>query len=164
MLTQTSRPKPLNNWIHTGSIWAKLPIVCPGNAEDYSISWWLWWRAMQPAWRAQTLSCDLRGTGEFNWNETRKGAENGFILVVLSVGVWFRGLEKERGKWWCGDALKEVHWVLDQMLTSGSAEAATSVLGKRAYINTSSSTVSQNKRKRSNRYVYYAQLCPLELC
>lgn len=110
---------------------------------------------MQPSCRAKTLEYDLRGHGGWDWDETRKGSQNGFILIILSVGVWFRGLEKERGEWWCGDALRDVHWVLDQMLTSGCAAAAAS-LGKRARPNGSNSTASQNKRKKPNQYVHYS--------
>ncbi|KAF7976044.1 hypothetical protein HWV62_7950 [Athelia sp. TMB] len=127
VLIPTHRPAPLSNWIHDGCVWDELPNIVPGIAQDYSTSWWLWWRAMQPAWRAESLSQDLRGTGDFNWGETRKGTQNGFFLMVLSVGLWLRGRGKGRDEWRCGDALREVHWVIGQMLNSGNSPT----LGKR---------------------------------
>lgn len=85
---------------------------------------------MQPTWRAETLSRELRGAGDYNWDILRKGTQNGFFMVILSLGLWLRGLQnkEEKGRWPCGDAMKEVDWVLGQMITSGE----TLVLTKRA--------------------------------
>ncbi|KZP28681.1 hypothetical protein FIBSPDRAFT_669240, partial [Athelia psychrophila] len=108
MLASSNRPAQVGVWIHDSRPWNEMPVIGPGVAEDYSTSWWLWWKSLQPSWRANTFSRDLRGTGTFDWNETRKGSQNGFFLVILSLGWWFKG---EKGRWWCADAIKDVEWV-----------------------------------------------------
>lgn len=120
VLSTANRPAQLGIWIHQSRPWHNIPIIHVGAVEDYSTSWWLWWRAIQPAWRGAALSRDLRLTGEFNWNETRKGSSNGFFLVILSLGLWLSGDKKGKGKgkWGCSDAMKDVEWVLDQMVVS----------------------------------------------
>lgn len=121
MLSATNRPAPIGIWIHDGRHWADLPIIGPGVIEDYSTSWWLWWKSLQPTWRAETLSRDFRGVGDYDWDELRKGTQNGFFVLILSLGLWLRGLQnkEEKGRWPCGDAISEVEWVLDQMIASG---------------------------------------------
>ncbi|KAF7967411.1 hypothetical protein HWV62_34381 [Athelia sp. TMB] len=118
VLSQTERPKPIGIWIQHNRPWDKLPIPRLQDAvEDFSISWWLWWRSLQPVWRADSLSHDLRRTGEFNWDETRKGGSNGFFLVILALGLWFEGDKRTntKGKGGFGEAIGDVEWVVDQM-------------------------------------------------
>lgn len=129
MLSSTHRPAPLGVWINEARSWDSLPAISSGNIEDYSTSWWLWWKSLQPPWRSSTLSRDLRGIGDYNWDDLRKGTQNGFFLVILSIGLWLRSLDNdmERGKWPCGDAMREVEWALDQMIMYGERSS----LGKR---------------------------------
>lgn len=131
MLSATNRPAPIGIWIHNGRHWADLPIIGPGIIEDYSTSWWLWWKSLQPTWRAETLSRDFRGVGDYDWDELRKGTQNGYFVLILSLGLWLRGLQNkgEKGRWPCGDAMREVEWVLDQMIASGQVLSMS--LGKR---------------------------------
>lgn len=124
MLSNVNRPAQIGIWLHNGRPWDDMPVISPGVAEDYSTSWWLWWKSLQPSWRSDTLSRDLRATGVFNWSETLKGSQNGFFLLIASLGWWFKG---ERGMWWCGDAIKDVEWVLDQMIMGADSTS----LGKR---------------------------------
>ncbi|KZP10427.1 hypothetical protein FIBSPDRAFT_698212, partial [Athelia psychrophila] len=116
-LSTTSRPAQIGIWLHNSRPWNGMPFIGPNVVEDYSISWWLWWRSLQPTWRVVSLSRNLRdSTGEFTWQETRKGSASGFYLVILSLGWWRQGLGEDReAEWWCGDAMKDVEWVLDQM-------------------------------------------------
>ncbi|KZP13251.1 hypothetical protein FIBSPDRAFT_666950, partial [Athelia psychrophila] len=111
-LSPTNRPAQIGVWLHNSCPWEDMPVIGPNVVEDYSTSWWLWWRSLQPTWRAQNLSQDLRNTGEFTWKETRKGSPSGFFLVILSLGWWHHGLRDDRGgEWQCGDAMREVEWV-----------------------------------------------------
>ncbi|KZP18046.1 hypothetical protein FIBSPDRAFT_671037, partial [Athelia psychrophila] len=87
-LSVTNRPAQIGIWIHQSRPWDAMPVIGHNVVEDYSILWWLWWRSLQPAWRAETLSRDLRGKGQFTWQETRKGSSSGFFLVILSLGWW----------------------------------------------------------------------------
>lgn len=118
MISSIHRPAPLGVWINEGRSWESLPVISSGNIEDYSTSWWLWWRSLQPSWRTSTLSRDLRSTGDYNWDHLRKGTQNGFFVVIMSIGLWLGGMDNnmERGRWPCGDAMREVEWVLDQMV------------------------------------------------
>lgn len=145
ILASTGRPAPIGVWIHDGRSWDSVPFIGPGIVQDYSTSWWLWWRSLQPTWRAATLTRDLRGTGDYKWDMLRKGTQNGFFVIILSLGLWLRGLhnDAEKGQWPCGDAMGEVEWVLDQMLTSSDSLA----VRKRALSN-STSKAPQSKRSR----------------
>ncbi|KZP04965.1 hypothetical protein FIBSPDRAFT_673419, partial [Athelia psychrophila] len=89
MLSNVNRPAQIGIWLHNGRPWDDMPVISPGVAEDYSTSWWLWWKSLQPSWRSDTLSRDLRATGVFNWSETLKGSQNGFFLLIASLGWWF---------------------------------------------------------------------------
>ncbi|KAF7978594.1 hypothetical protein HWV62_45316 [Athelia sp. TMB] len=148
VLSSINRPAELGIWINKGRPWNDLPRIYSGTAEDYSMSWWLWWRSLQPAWRRRTatLSLDLRGTGAYTWDETRKGSISGFFVVLVSLGIWLHGLRNDKGsKWWCGSAMNDVEWVLNQMLTSGS----TSLLGKRT--SNESDRPLPSKRQRNTK-------------
>ncbi|KAF7982531.1 hypothetical protein HWV62_28154 [Athelia sp. TMB] len=145
MLSVTNRPTQIGVWINANRPWNKIPPIGPGASEDYSTSWWLWWRSLQPEWRRLDLSCDLRGHGgsDWNWDESRKGSQNGFSIVILSLGWWFAGLKTAKGKWGCGSAMKDVEWVLDQMLAS----SASATLGKRTHGDASSGPPSKRGKK-----------------
>ncbi|KAF7965908.1 hypothetical protein HWV62_40972 [Athelia sp. TMB] len=128
MLSITNRPAQIGVWINSNRPWNDIPHIGPGVSEDYSTSWWLWWKLLQPEWRSLDFSRDLRGHGDYNWDETRKGSQNGFGIVLLSLGWWFSGLKTSKGKWGCARAMEDVIWVLDQMLASGQSAS----LGKRS--------------------------------
>lgn len=149
MLSANNQPAPIGVWIHDGRSWDAMPHIGPGIVQDYSTSWWIWWKSMQPSWRANNLSRDLRGTaGDYNWDNLRKETQNGFFVVILSLGLWLRGLKNngENGQWPCGDAMRDVEWVLGQMLTSGEAAA----LGKRA-LSSGSAGAPPSQRSRNNK-------------
>lgn len=102
-------------------------------APQYSSTWWSWWKALQPAWRALSLSQDLRATGDFDWRQTDKGSRNGIFSVIVALGWWLLGVKNGSGAVdGCVTAMTDVAWVLDQMITSKVLQTvALGPLGKR---------------------------------
>lgn len=134
-LTNTNRPTEYNVWLHRSRKWDEMPDIDAMLTPQYSSMWWSWWKTLQPAWRALSLTQDLRGTRGFDWSQTRKGSQNGLFTVILTLGWWLLGIKNGSGSGMegCMAAVNDVAWVLDQMIAAENLvqTATSSPLGKR---------------------------------
>ncbi|KAI0692694.1 hypothetical protein C8T65DRAFT_586407 [Cerioporus squamosus] len=108
------RPTAIANWMRLDRrVHAKIPKLPP--VEEYAASWWAWWLSLQPEWRAMDSAGRPLRSGEGPWDDLVQPGQNGMLLVLLSL-VWWHGLvsESSRGDW--DAAVRDVAWVLDQMV------------------------------------------------
>lgn len=146
------RPDVITAWQKKGRKYDAMPDISD-QLSQYSTSWWLWWRNLQPSWRLASdskLSLSGQVPSSVNWSMTEKGTANGFFIIVLALGWWALGLKYADD---CGTqdhndfsrALGEATWVLDQMeLVSNHG------LGKRAR----DSNDNNGNTIRSKRFVF----------
>lgn len=106
--------------------------------NSFATSWEGWYTHLQPDWRIETLADDdadgmslTRDPPEdaviSDWPELKKGSQNGFFLLLLSLGWWGLGAsdqgEDALGRW--GYAFDDLRWVLE-FLVSGEADGVES--------------------------------------
>ena len=105
-----------------------------------------WWSAIQPHWR---------DTGEWpwvkedaagrDWGHLVDGGKDGLFLVVVSLGWWIHARDlSEESK--VDDAVMDVVWVLDNIISLLAADAATSD-------SVSDSSVSSRPRQKRTKSV-----------
>ncbi len=108
------RPTAIADWMRLDRrVHAKVPKLPP--VEEYAASWWAWWISLQPEWRAMDSAGRPLRNGEGPWDDLVQPGQNGMLLVLLSL-VWWHGIapESSRGDW--DAAVRDVAWVLDQMV------------------------------------------------
>jgi hypothetical protein len=109
------RPEVVASWLKYGRKLDSPPVLT--DLPAFIKSWWLWWTNLQPDWRKTadgTLLRDVDG----DWLSLRKGGNNGFFMIVLTLSWWLRaidGVVEAEGE--ISKAFSDVNWVLDHLLS-----------------------------------------------
>lgn len=95
--------------------------------RSFGDGWEAWYAGLQPKWRVLandssttvTLSQDPPDDAVLSdWSEIKKGSQNGFFLLILTLGWWGVGASDqgpdELERW--AAALDELRWVLEFLL------------------------------------------------
>ncbi|TDL23122.1 hypothetical protein BD410DRAFT_686583, partial [Rickenella mellea] len=106
-LGTTHRPSQIEYWVSRGR--KGTPDI--GNIASFAKGWWLWWAALQPAWR--TFSSDGRPciAGEGSWEALRKPGRNGLLSVLATLVWWRKELGEDATPDWEG-AVFDVEWAM----------------------------------------------------
>jgi hypothetical protein len=86
------------------------------------MSWWKWWEGLQPPTclkggeLIRELACELESD---SWEETRKGSQNGFFTVLLTLAWWRKAAAAASDVVHFKAAFDNVSWVADCMLRAG---------------------------------------------
>jgi hypothetical protein len=105
-------------WLKNGRKYTNMPKLTDSDA--FSLSWWVWWRSLQPECRLLedgTLGQDVPDTNEA-WEKVCRGGRNGFVIIVLTLSWWITAFD---GKVEDEDllcAVADVTWVLGCMVQS----------------------------------------------
>ena len=115
-LTTTGRPQELADWIQR-----RQPLESPPPINDASMfgeCWRAWWKSMQPVTRGGE-GWPLERTVEVSeeWSKLLKGGLNGFMLVPLTIVWWMKAPQVVSKREECLQALADVAWVLEEMVT-----------------------------------------------
>lgn len=115
-LTTTGRPQELADWIQR-----RRPLESPPPINDASMfgeCWRAWWKSMQPGTRGGE-GWPLERTVEVSeeWSKLLKGGLNGFMLVPLTIVWWMKAPQVVSKREECLQALADVAWVLEEMVT-----------------------------------------------
>jgi hypothetical protein len=87
----------------------------------YVKAWHAWWRELQPKSHLTQQGTELLqqvGAGE-TWVELRKGSQNGFYMVVLTLSWWKKAAITSPQQKAFSAALEDALWAVDQMLRIG---------------------------------------------
>lgn len=119
-ISNVNRPSEYNLWIQGRHNWDEMLDIDGLIAPQFSSSWWLWWKALQPSWRSDSLSQDLRSVPVFDWSQTRKGSQNSLFTVILVLGWWILGVQNGSGagREQYTRAMSDVSWAINQMTFS----------------------------------------------
>ena len=87
--------------------------------------WVQWWSAAQPEWRDTERWPFLQDGTAGDWGRLSSGGKDGLFLVVVSLGWWVHARDPAAD---CklDAAISDVSWVLEQLITSLSADAIAS--------------------------------------
>lgn len=114
-LAGTGRPPALKAWQLLPRQLSRPPPL--GKLTAYSKMWNEWWRALQPGWRVGTEGRMVtRKTPDETWRDLMKAGENGFSFLLLSLAWWIEQVKTKSERSECLRALKDVSWVLLQMV------------------------------------------------
>jgi hypothetical protein len=107
-------------WLKNGRKYYSPPKI--ENIDEFSKSWWVWWRALQPKWRIMTdgsLLKQLPEDGE-TWANIYKGGSNGFFMLILTLAWWLVAINGNTEEDGFNLALVDTMWVLDGMIAMPS--------------------------------------------
>jgi hypothetical protein len=114
----TYRPKQVARWINYGRKYDAQPDLTK-ELPAFSTSWWTWWKALQPdSCIGDGGKLTREAQGEL-WEEMRKGSQNGFFMVILTLAWWREAAVKANDTTGFTTALNDVSWVVDHMLRPG---------------------------------------------
>ena len=121
-LSITSRPEEVSAWIKARSYKPELIPFIP-DVASYHEKWTTWWASCQPAWRQNKgwpLPRDDSSGG--NWSlKTGARGQNGLFLVVISTTWWASSIQSEADWISFDEAVDDIRWVIDQVITTLSA-------------------------------------------
>lgn len=100
-----------------------------GYVTRFGNDWLSWYRSLQPDWRTESESAQPTHslsqdppdfvTEPYDWDEVKKGSQNGFFLLLLTLGWWGVGAfdqdATELERW--GEAFDDVRWLLDMLIS-----------------------------------------------
>ena len=113
-----SRPNEVSMWMKARLFDPKhIPFISdPGL---YAREWTEWWTLCQPAWR-QGKGWPLPKDNQTatNWCKFAYRGQNGLFLVVMSTTWWASSIQSAKD--WAGfdEAVEDIQWVLDQVISS----------------------------------------------
>jgi hypothetical protein len=121
------RPHQVGGWIGRGRKWM-LPPALPSElgereaANTWIGGWWKWWQSLQPKERgAEIESEELMRPASADWSQmARMYSKNGLLQVMATLSWWGAAAKRreEDSEAW-SVAVKDVTWVLEQILNSG---------------------------------------------
>ncbi|KAK7055631.1 hypothetical protein R3P38DRAFT_3170305 [Favolaschia claudopus] len=125
------RPSEIKGWIARARVGGPQPPI--KNVFNFTATWWVWWMRLNPTWREKV--CDgrrLAKEGEGDWKVLASQTGPNGLLNALICLRWWRDVlgsndEREIKEWL--EAVEEVDWVLNKMLTEGAGEARGSAGG-----------------------------------
>ncbi|KAI0037307.1 hypothetical protein FA95DRAFT_1470623, partial [Auriscalpium vulgare] len=83
------RPDEVRVWMKNGRKFDRIQGV--SKVAAFGKRWRSWWSVMQPEWRraaAQPWPMVRENREDEPWDELRKGGQNGFVLILLTLVWW----------------------------------------------------------------------------
>ncbi|KAJ7302606.1 hypothetical protein DFH08DRAFT_977732 [Mycena albidolilacea] len=130
-MPKPGRPPQVSGWLSRGQKWTMPPALggLPGRRQAVGMTaelwvgvWWGWWRGLQPVEREVLQNGELSRPGTADWSTMVKMYGNNGLMQVIATLVWWGEVAQKRGEEdieeWCV-AVRDVTWVLDQLLRSG---------------------------------------------
>ena len=120
------RPKEIPIWFKFGRRFAGKSVPAISSIEEFEAKWVEWWTAGQPQWRdIQNWPFAKRDATRNDWGHLLEGGKDGMFLVVVSLAWWVCAQDSpEKSK--LDEAIEDVTWVLDCLITRLSADATAS--------------------------------------
>ncbi|KAJ6447364.1 hypothetical protein C8R47DRAFT_1231465 [Mycena vitilis] len=132
----TKKPRQVVGWLQRGRKWHMPPTLgddlgTRDTDELWVGLWWTWWKALQPSAREE-LATGLSRPEAADWSHmAQMHGRNGLLQVMATLAWWGeRVCEKQdgsrmvsveaRSEWEA--AVRDVKWVLEQVMESGLAE------------------------------------------
>jgi len=113
------RPDQIGWWFKHGRrqfIERSIPEI--KSLENYERVWFKWWTAMQPEWRDVDSWPFSQDEGDINdWGNLIHGGKDGLYVVVVSLAWWVHARDPVKESL-LDDAIADVSWVLDQLVSS----------------------------------------------
>ena len=129
-LSSKGQPDAIHNWLKCHCNLDDMPDVTHF-VDDFATQWEEWYMHLQPDWRLDTHSEDASGSGISlsqdppedaiisDWQDIKKGSQNGLFLLLLSLGWWGLGAS-DQGEdvlsWWAC-AFDDLRWVLEFLVS-----------------------------------------------
>ena len=111
-LPTTMHPEEVASWIKS----KKKNSPPEVNVDTYGPSFMAWWIALQPVWRvSDDSSFNYTAPGNEDWRVLQKGGSAGLYTVVVALSWWIRALTPESFSSCAWTAVRDVHWVIDQI-------------------------------------------------
>lgn len=102
----------------------RIPHVADANI--YSKQWVLWWTACQPPWRqGQGWPLPREQHDSTKWGKLGARGQNGLFVVVMSTTWWAASLKTADDRCLFDEAVDDIRWVIERMLTSFSESSTT---------------------------------------
>ena len=118
------RPGELGWWFRFGRrLFGRKHMPTIESIPEFEGLWVGWWSAAQPKWRDTTTWPISRDEGDIQeWGQLSQGGKDGLFLVVMSLAWWIHAQHSVPN---CklSDAITDVSWVLDHLITSLSVKA-----------------------------------------
>ncbi|KAK0457757.1 uncharacterized protein EV420DRAFT_1643614 [Desarmillaria tabescens] len=87
-----TRPLELGKWVSVGRIRSKEPQINAKDLDQFKRTWVVWWRTMQPEWRALKETDNIGAwTREFygsDWSSLKFPDQNGLLGVLATLSWW----------------------------------------------------------------------------
>lgn len=114
-------PNPLQVWLKNKKrTFAKSPDIPP--TLELSVAFRRWYTGFQPQWRRNLaiwpLSRDNAAHPDEPWYLLKCGGQNGFVLILLCLAWWCRGLQSIAEQKGFDIAVDDVLWTLNTILES----------------------------------------------
>ncbi|KAJ7888647.1 hypothetical protein B0H14DRAFT_3714875 [Mycena olivaceomarginata] len=130
-MPKPGRPPQVSGWLSRGRKWTMPPALggllgrrqaVGMTAELWVGVWWGWWRGLQPVEREVLENGELSHPETADWSTMAKMYGNNGLMQVMAALVWWGEVAQKRGEedieeWRA--AVRDVTWVLDQLLRSG---------------------------------------------
>jgi hypothetical protein len=129
-----TRPQQVTGWLNRGRKWTLPPALggllgrrqVTGQADELWVGlFWKWWRSLQPQERVVLDNGELSRPEGADWSTMAKIYGDNGLLQVMAALVWWGEVVTKRGEddveeWLV--AVRDVTWVLEQLLESGEIE------------------------------------------
>jgi hypothetical protein len=133
-MVTANRPRQVTGWLNRGRKWTMPPALggllgrreAVGMAEELWVSlFWKWWRSLQPKERVLLDNGELSRPEAADWSGMAQMYGANGLLQVMAALVWWGEVaakreEDEIEEWRV--AVREMTWVLEQLLESGEIE------------------------------------------
>ncbi|KAJ7363727.1 hypothetical protein DFH08DRAFT_682438 [Mycena albidolilacea] len=120
------RPQQVAGWLSRGRRWMLPPTLGSDlgtrtTDELWVGLWWTWWASLQPKERAMLENKEPFQPEDADWSKmVGQYSDNGLLQVMATLLWWGEVVQKreaaEQDQWLA--AVKDVMWVLDQLLES----------------------------------------------
>ncbi len=145
-LSAKERPAAVGEWLRLcRRVHEKVPKL--PTVDEYATSWWTWWVGLQPDWRATDGDDRPLMSGEGPWDDLVQPGQNGMLLVLISL-VWWHGIMTDASRSAWEAAVREVGWVLEQMVRAG-VEAPTKYVPFLVYSSRSYLYLCINRKRKA---------------
>ena len=107
------RPEEVGSWIKSKKKNSPPDI----DVDKFASSFMAWWIALQPGWRlADDGSFTYDAPKSEDWHALHKGGSAGLYIVVVALSWWVRALMPESPSFRAWTAVRDVQWVIDQIM------------------------------------------------